>query len=464
MMMGRAMSELHSAVRLRTGRAAAVCLILGWYGTGQAADPQDVIVLNDDGAWCWFQDERAVISNGRLFVGSVANGTYDPGRTGDVDVTVVELRSGAITRHELFDHFQADDHNVPALWIRPDAKVLAVFARHGPDPEFFFRRTVDEAGNWGPLHSFAPSANSRITYANLLFLSDENDGQGRLYNFFRGYDASFKPSYAWSDDYGKTWRAGNVVINVPSQFRHRPYVRYAADGRSEIHLFYTDGHPRDFDNSLYHVRYRDGWLHTSDGQRIQRLQDGLRAPGEGTQIFRGDAEHVAWVSDAHLSSDGQPHVVFSEQRGSAGLKSGDPHAGQDHRYHYASWDGRMWQQSEIAFGGSRLYVGEDDYTGNLCLDPANLNTVYASTNVDPVTNAPLLSAADGQQHYELFRGTSDDRGRSWSWEPLTKDSRVDNLRPVVPVSDDQTTRLLWFRGSYRTYRDYQTEVVMMTLD
>ena len=40
---------------------------------------------------------------------------------------------------------------------------------------------------------------------------------------------------------------------------------------------------------------------------------------------------------------------------------------------------------------------------------------------------------------------------------------VDNLRPIVPKRNAENTVLLWFRGKYHSYRNYQTEVVMLML-
>ncbi len=440
-------------------RAAVLVFCLGSIALG--GEP---VVVNDDGAWCWFQDERVVVQSGRrLIVGSVANGVAGPDRQGDIEATIVDLQGGRIQtkRWELADRLEADDHDAPAFWVRPDGCVVAVFAKHGSENRFYYRILNSEGTQWGPLRQFVPSDSSRVTYSNLLFLNRENGGRGRLYNFFRGLDASFKPSYAWSDDWGETWHRGHVVIDVPTAFRHRPYVKYTSDGRDTMHLLYTDGHPRNFNNSVYHIYYRRGMLYRSDGAPIRRLEEGLREPGEGTSVFRGDADNVAWVSDAHLSPDGRPCVVFSVQKGSAGLRSGDPAAGQDHRYHYACWDGDGWRTYEIAFAGTRLYPGEDDYTGNICLHPDRLDTVFISTNADPVSGAPLVSRADDRRHYEIFRGRTADRGRSWTWEPVTRDSTVDNLRPVVPKWDGGRTVLLWFRGQYRSYRDYTTEVVML---
>jgi hypothetical protein len=180
-------------------------------------------------------------------------------------------------------------------------------------------------------------------------------------------------------------------------------------------------------------------------------------------VFAGDANHVAWVSDLHLTADGRPVGVFSIQVDSAALPSGHPDAGQDHRYGYATWTATGWQVAEIGFAGTRLYVGEDDYTGNICLDPDHLDVVYCSTDADPETGEPLISATDHKRHYEIYRGQTSDGGITFHWTPITRDSTVDNLRPIVPAKHGPHTPLLWYRGSYHTYRDYQTQVVCLMI-
>jgi hypothetical protein len=115
---------------------------------------------------------------------------------------------------------------------------------------------------------------------------------------------------------------------------------------------------------------------------------------------------------------------------------------------------------EIAFAGSRLYAGEDDYTGGVALVPGDASTVFLSTNADPASGKPLASAADGKRHWEMFRGSSADEGRTWRWTPITRDSTLDNLRPVVPrAAKGRASTLLWLRGRYRAYTDYDLEVV-----
>ena len=60
---------------------------------------------------------------------------------------------------------------------------------------------------------------------------------------------------------------------------------------------------------------------------------------------------------------------------------------------------------------------------------------------------PLISAADGKRHYELFRGNRSATGK-WTFTPFTRNSTYDNLRPVIPKWDDDRTAIVWMRGAY----------------
>jgi hypothetical protein len=434
-----------------------------------AQPPAPDIELSADGSWCWFQDERAIVHGDYLIVGSGASGWQNAQQSGDIVALVYNLRRPEPVKRVLL-HARLltkrgayDDHNVPAFLSLPDGSVLAAYSMHGDENAFYAKRFRPEDPN--PVAEGAkvvPSESSRVTYSNLFWMPKENGGKGRIYNFFRGLDDSFKPSYAWSDDLGATWQTGSVFIKVPLEFRHRPYAKYASNNRDVIHVVYTEGHPRDFDNSVYHVFVRDGILHTSDGKPIRSLLEGLRSPEEGTRLFTGDAANVAWTSDIHVDAQGRPHLLFTVQKDGAG-KPQEEH-GMDLRYHYAWWDGARWHQHEIGHAGSRLYAREADYTGNASLDPDNLGHVYLSTNADPVTGQPLLSKADGKRHWELFRAATKDYGKTWSFTPLTANSTQDNLRPIVPAwNSSSRVALLWLRGEYRTYTDFRQAVMLRLL-
>jgi hypothetical protein len=442
-------------------------LLLSAAGFGQAGGA-GTVVLNDDGGWCWYEDERLLVVNGRLVVGTIAGGVRDPKRLGDVDVTSYDLASGRISRFTLHHSDDPkekrrwnDDHNSPALLVRQDGRLLAMYSLHGSEEKIYYRISTrpGDATEWAAEKIFIPSPTSRITYSNLHLLMSENGGKGRIYDFFRGLHNSYKPSYAYSDDMGETWIAGNVFIDVPSKVRHRPYVKYASNGKDTIHFNYTEGHPRDFDNSIYHAYYRGGNLYRSDGTLIRSLKEGMKSPEEGARVFTGDPDNVGWVSDMHLDSRGRPYIAYSVQKNSGG-KPGKEH-GDDHRYRYARWDGTRWRDFEIAYAGHRLYPGEDDYTGNVALDPQDPDTIFISTNADPSTGAPLKSATDGQRHWELYRGATRDGGKTWKWIPVTRDSSQDNIRPMVPIWSGKQRAVLWLRGKMRAYTDYSLEVVSL---
>src|SRR5262245_31939861 len=102
-----------------------------------------LIQLNDNGAWSWFMDERAIVHEGKLIVGSVrAVGDFrnaaDP-RWGNVEIAVLDLASGEARQAVLHPHFEQDDHDGPALLPRPDGRYLAVYTKHGQERRIYWR-------------------------------------------------------------------------------------------------------------------------------------------------------------------------------------------------------------------------------------------------------------------------------------------------------------------------------------
>jgi len=426
-----------------------------------------LVQLNDNGAWSWFMDERAIVDDGKLIAGSVrAVGDYRNDRDpewGNVEVSVYDLASGAIEHTALHRHLQQDDHASPAFLVLADGRYLAVYTEHGVDRRIYYRMSEPHnALAWGPESVFeapgrmtAPLRGDNVTYSNLFRLSS-----GRVLNFFRG--VGLDPNYMYSDDSGRTWRYGGRVAHGKGGYS--PYLKYAFDGASTIYFVMTEDHPRNYDNSLYAGFVRDGGIYLSDGTfrgRLSQSTDVEINAWDLTKVFHGDPDNVAWMSDVELDEDQRPYVVFSVQKDGRGLPRGQ--GGMDHRFDYARWDGSAWRVHEIAYAGTRLYAGEDDYTGLAALDPNDPNVVYISTDADPAAGSPLVSRADGRRHHELYRGATRDFGATWRWEPLTANSTVDNLRPIVPKWKDPRTALVWMRGSYKNNHGEWTTAVVATI-
>jgi hypothetical protein len=427
-----------------------------------------LVQLNDNGAWSWFMDERVIVHNGKLVVGSVrAVGDFESGQAdpdwGNVEVSVYDIARGTVDRVVFHPHFEQDDHNSPTFLPMPDGRLLAAYSKHAVERKMYYRFSAP--GNplvWGPPQVVETPGTDQefggnnVTYTNLFPLAS-----GRLYNFHRSF--RHEPNYLYSDDGGQTWTYGGRLLR--GREGYSPYLKYAFDGRETIHFIVTENHPRNWDNSIYHGYIRDGRVYHSDGTEAGPLSTSTEttlAAWDLTRVFPGDPDNVAWTIDLELDSDGHPYAAFSVQKDGRGLPPRQ--GGMDHRYHYARWDGSQWHQYELAYAGTRLYPFEDDYTGLVALDPHNPDVVYISTDAHPITGEPLISRADGRRHRELFQGKTTDRGRTWAWKPLTADSTADNLRPIVPKWQDPRTALVWMRGEYRNNRgEWTTAVVAMVL-
>ena len=421
------------------------------------AAPEPWVVLNDDGGWCWFEDPRVVVDGRKLVFGTVANGSRDPARKGDIEVTSYDLAGGTPVRSTLHKNLQADDHDSPALLLRPDGHWLALYAMHGNENRIYYRLSVrpHDATEWQPEKVFVPSPSTRVTYSNPHLLNRETEPRGRIYNFFRGYDNTAKPSWMISDDLGETWTMGGLLIDFVAARRQRPYVKYASDGAGTIHFAFTEGHPMEFTTGIYHAVYRAGQLCDSAGKVVRALTNGPIVPAEATCLFTGNSNNIAWIHEIALDEQGRPRLVYTVQKNAAGVARAK--AGQDLRYHYARWDGAKWHDAEIAYAGSSLYLGEDDYAGGIYLHPRDPSTVFISANVNPTTGR-------SPGRFEIYRGHTTDQGATWTWMAVTRDSSVDNLRPIATVTQEGQTLLLWLRGSYRKFVDYDLQVVLRATD
>ncbi len=399
------------------------------------------LTLVEDGAWCWFQDERAVIvdTRNKMTVGSITS-------TGDVRVTTYDFTAGTVTTKVLHRNFEHDDHNVPGILVRSDGYLMAFYTRHGKDALMRYRVSTNpnDGTSWQPEQTYNVNVSGNFTYANPFQLSAEAD---KIYMFWRGID--WNPTYTTSTDNGQTWSEGKNVIYFRK--RERPYVKYASNNIDTIHFAFTEGHPdRPYKTSLYHAYYKAGKLYTTDGAFICNLADRPIRPSEATQIYDGVSSPTgeAWVWDIALNSSSEPVIAYSTHL--------NPN---DHRYRYARWNRqtRCWQDHQIAYAGTRLYPKQSYYSGGIALDPDNPNVVYISSDVNIYDGSPNDSG-----HYEIFKGLTTDSGATWAWKPITSNSTEDNLRPIVPAYHPGETFVLWMKGTYIGFIDYKTHIVLKT--
>jgi hypothetical protein len=232
------------------------------------ADTHGFTVFMKQGGWCWFQDPRAIIQDGKLFIGSV-QGNNDGGALVGIYDLNARKPVGTVIMHPKFDR---DDHNSPVFYARPDGSILAVYARHNRD-RFHYSRISDPKNplEWSEEfrhERLSRNAKDKVTYMNLCELESEE----KLYNFYRGFN--FNPTYVTSEDHGTTWSKPIHFFESDVEGRHRLYARYVGNGRDTVYVGITDAHPRDFGNSIYYFEFRGGKFYKANGTLIKDLATG----------------------------------------------------------------------------------------------------------------------------------------------------------------------------------------------
>jgi hypothetical protein len=409
----------------------------------------ELTTFMEDGGWCWYQDPRAIIHDGELFIGAVKGNGTGPALVGVYDLEK-DQPLGTVLMHDGFDR---DDHNSPAFHIRPDGSVLAVYAKHSRELVHYSRISdLSDPLKWSEevVHERTfTNPKDRVTYMNLYELRSE----GKLYNFFRGIN--YNPTFVTSADHGKTWSEPVHFFQNEVGGRHRPYPRYTSNGKDTVYVSITDAHPRNYGNSLYYFEFRNGNFYKADGTLIKNLAaDGPLLPSEADKIYIGSetqekpegyesVPNSAWTSSIAVDRAGCPHIGYTLYL-----------SNNDHRYRIASWNGTEWIDREVAFSGKCLYERESSYTGLISLDPLDPTVVFISTDVNPATGEDT-----GGKH-EIYRARiqPDDDISTIQWEAVTKNSPVRNIRPVI-LRDGDTRVVLWQRGEFNTYTDYDLDTV-----
>jgi hypothetical protein len=423
----------------------------------------NLIQFNDNGAWSWYQDERAVVdtAGGKLIVGSDAsdNGVGGSPRNGDIDAVIFDLQTGRSQRYALMEggtNFGgSDDHNAPAVLVMPDGRYLAFYAGHNNNNNSYWR--FFDNGNWGTegtfnWNSIPGGTDFATTYSNLFYLAAED----KLYNIARTYARS--PNLIVSTNDGQNWSYGGLLTEPDMTVGYvNGYFKYWSNGVDRIDFVATEHHPRDFNTSIYHGYVKNGQTFTSDGTiRDSDIFDKTAPkPAEFTLVFaantevNGDLMSRCWTIDLVAYGDGAIATIFKTRvNDDPDNPSNDP----EHGFFYGRYDGTSWTSTYLGKAGKKMYSSEQDYVGLGALHPNDPKTIYISTPFDLRDDSPL-----GVR--EIFKGVTADHGATWTWQPVTENSVRDNFRPIVPAWDEHNTTLLWWRGTYQSAQNYDAAVV-----
>lgn len=416
---------------------------------------QTVSTLTDDGAWCWFSDPRAIYSkqkNGQIVTGWVT-------KSGDIMSASLDLKSGKIQQKRLYTKLEIDDHDNPAFLELTDNRILTQYTWHGGSKKgmgVIQNTTLQprDVTTFSDSLVFKPQTPELLkkyvretyTYANPFMLSGENH---KIFSFGRW--VGFKPNLITSTDNGKTWSDPVVVITSRElNTNNRPYVKYYSDGKSRIHLIFTDGHPNAEPlNSVYYCYYEKGAFWRADGSKIATMDQLPFHPSDATVVYKATPETgKAWIFDVVADEKGRPVVAYTRYP-----------TNLQHQYYYAVYDGKKWIDNHLIDSGKWFpqtpegkKEREENYSGGLTIDPIDPSIVYFSHEINDV--------------FEISKAQTSDKGKTWKTTPITRNSQLDNVRPVIPRYKKKGDKnvLLWMQNrKYIHYTDYDSSILYQVL-
>jgi hypothetical protein len=436
----------------------------------------DLIAIDAESGWTWYTDERAIVDYPRIIVGGVRGKDWF-GDVGDIMCTTFDLPSGTRTPFVLGGPPIAepsnvpagappedkDDHNTAAFIKLPDLHYYAAWTSHSENNYTYCRKSTnpEDATAWEPTEQYSRSLSdgatgrNDVTYANLIYLSAEGTGSGRLYNFFRNEgDGNWDRYFIFSDDLGVTWQWGGRHTGE-NRNGVRPYPKYASNGLDTI--YFISSEDIDGDN-IWSGFIRDGKSHKMDGTVVDPNIFDNDAPSveaytlvmmSGTVVDEMPMMEL-WTRDLELDSSG---ALAATWRAYGNGKCSDT------RHFYGRWmpSTQTWFVNQLAFTGN-LSILKQHGTPLSAINPANVNVVYFASSVDPETNSEILSSSTGRPMLEVYSAETSDNGESWTYKAITRNSSSHNFRITVLDWDSENTAVVWMRGYYdKWYFDSTTD-------
>lgn len=389
--------------------------------------------LVTDGMWTWYNDPRAVVSEGVTYVGTIS------GNSSGGDVQLSKLASGAVSTTQLANNLQVDDHDNPGLVVLPGGKIAAFYSHHSGDTVGMRYRVSSNA--LPDISSFAAEvqvANGGIAtgYCQVSLLNDgivrvvqrSGNSTERTWQFVEASAADVEAGTA-------SWTRTTILRTAGA----RPYVLSYKTAANRIDFLVTNGHPNETATSLYHIYMQlDGgterWYKSDGTEIVSGLPIDITTSGTLIQNTTGGR---CWNWALKLGADGYPRVLATRYPSSTGARD---IVFSDIEYWHYRWTGTAWTGFPIASGQTSLYPNENHYAGGLCFDGNTTDRLYMALVVDGI--------------YEISEWAINETAQAVSkLRQITSGSTYHNIRPYSPEGY-MDAGVFWNHGPYTTYQNY----------
>lgn len=402
-------------------------------------------------AWSWFTNPRAVYNDDSgtayTFTSYVRGKDQAATSTNAICIASLNHDTNETVEFVLKADSEIDDHNHASIWIRPDGRIVAAYARHNQDAVLRWRVSTNayDVSAWGAEQTFTASAN--VTYSNLVYLPTS----GRLYNFFRLGTAGW--AYVVSTDNGATF-SGEVqyVRKIGSQV----YQVMRATG-DRVDFLTTDGHPNvDGSTSVYHFT-----MSFVGGAESFSKTDGSAADGSlpfapqsafTTVYAYGAGTGDGWLWDVTRDADGAPLALYQRKKSDNSLAE----------YYFAKYASGAWTSEKIADAGMDISTtDEPNYLGGMSFADFDAAGYTVWLIASPGLTSHAASGVWNLHRYKRVSGTWTMDRAATANDTVSESGAVCIGRPVVPRGQPANTKaeVLYFSGSYLKWDNYNCELM-----
>ena len=414
--------------------------------------------MSMDGMWTWYGEPKAVYYEGthrRTYM------TWTKS-TGDKEVCYYDHDTKAtVSAITPKMPYNGSDHNHPAIIVRPDGKIAIFCSGHdGGEITEYISKNPEDISAWdGPYY---PGGKGGYCYMNVMFLKNEGT-KGRMYLFFRdntqyaGETTNYCPAFCTSDDWGVTW-SGKTRLYAYVGTAYKPYLKYASDGLSEIHIC-IEFQNREGDGKGrpdYFMKYKNGTFYNADNTVITTI---AKLPVLNTQLdtifypYTYGAGFSNTCCDIAIDANKNPVLLFCSFQSTT-----------LYEYWYMRWTGTAWYKRPLLNSGA--YRGaQSGFFGGLTFDHENPNNIYMTRQLLKPAGTPFnlmdTSVANYKtlkstawttldSEHELDRWTTADGGVTWDTLAITRGSLNKSMLPCVPRGHKPNMKVdcIWLNGVY----------------
>lgn len=375
------------------------------------------------GGWSSITDPRAIP------IGSTEVAFTALTQAGNSSVYSTDAPYNTFAETVLRSGLSLDDHDNAALLRRnSDGKILAMQCSHnGADLFGWISSVADDVSAFGAATNHDSTlGGGPYTYAALHQLTGMANDPIMLFTR-SGTAPTWTMHYATSTDGGAVFGSLSALLGS-----NRPYLKSVTNGGTRIDFAVTNGNPLEVTgNSIYHFYYDNGSWFDSGG--VSLGSPPFDVATDPTLVYDGST-YEAHVWDIQVDGSGHPAIVFAVFVTTS-----------DHRYYYAKWTGSSWVVNEICTAGGSMYPAQPYYSGGVCIDPDDVNQVYASR--------------ESAGNFNIYHYVTNNSGASWIETQLTTGAATRSRPFVVPGRDV----LLYIEGEYDSYTSYNTVVSARTI-